>query len=149
MTRHLLTLVALFALAGCAPETRTREVDRPDVAPMELPAIGWHTSYTVEDGGGPEEPVEFDCYVTQHESGAAIDYCGFLGANWQDGFSFDVKPWRAENWYWGRLIIEVSGSGNALGSEITVEADQADEAWEKIADAYTLHYSITHLGEIE
>ena len=143
MTRHMLTLAALFALAGCAPETRTREVDRPDVAPMDLPEFGWHMTWTrvVTDSNGEEfteGPNEFDCYIRQSSDGTALDVCGFTASVGADAFSFDVKPYRAESWYYGILTIEIEGAGDMDGSEISVRAEAEDGYW------YRLEYTNVH-----
>jgi len=155
MTRTLAALLisalGCISAQGCAPETRTRIEDRPDTAPMELPEWGWTISFvkTVNDGE-PMEPAELDCTVIVNESGGAADYCGFPVWVSQDAFSFDSRPYRALAFYYGPIIVDIDGAGDADGAVIEIRADYADsETWEPFGLAYTVRYVIEHIGEIE
>lgn len=143
-----IALLALLLLTGCAPETRTRTVDRPDTAPMELPRWGWTVSYTrhVEANGDviDEGPLEFDCYIRRHTSGRSADVCGFTVEIGADAFSYDGEPYRAVSWFYGLLEITVSGAGDLEGSEIRVKAVQVETG----ATVYTMDYDVANVSEI-
>lgn len=149
MTRHLLTLIAMFVLAGCAPETRTRVVDRPDVEPMELPEFGWAINYTrtVTDAAGDtfvEEPTSFECWIAQHEYGAAMNMCGFQAYVGPESFSLNGEPFSALSWFYGPFIAQISGSGDAEGSDLVYRGERYDGDL-----IFRLDYDITNVGPLE
>jgi len=90
-----------------------------------------------------QEGIEFDCYLRQHENGAAIDYCGFTAYVFGDAFSFDVRPYKVFSWYYGEMIIQISGAGDLEGSSMVVVAEQPDGDM-----IYRLEYEVTHVGEL-
>jgi len=149
--KWLIGAALMVATLGCAPETRTRIEDRPDTTPMELPEWGWTISFTKTlNDGDPMEPEQIDCTIVSNESGAAADYCGYNIYVTQDAFSFDTRPYRAVSWYYGPIVVDVTGAGDVEGAEIDVRVDYADsQTWEPIGLAYKVHYKIEHLKEID
>ena len=151
LMRASLVLVFFFVFITACTDTRTRVVDRPDTTPMTLPEWGYQISFIVTSNGGePDPPVAFDCNVVRLESGAAATYCGFPIYVTEDGFSFDTAPYRVTSWFYGPMVIDVDGAGDAEGADIDVRADFADvDTWEPVGLAYTLRYEIAHVGVIE
>ena len=140
-------LYALLTVAGCTSKPDTKVVDRPDTAPMELPAIGWATTFVAtQDGSTVDEPVvgeptEFDVYLKQHATGAAVDYGGFLIYVSSDVFSFNTKKYWVYSWYYGYIEITVEGAGDAVGAYIFVRGDY-DGGW------YTLMFELEHNADL-
>lgn len=140
-------LYALLSMIGCAPRVEEKVVDRPDVAPMELPEVGWTVTFvlTSEDSAGGEhvqEPVAFDCFLKVSASGTSGDYCGFNIDVSGDAFSFTLRdPYYLYSWYYGWVEVTVEGAGDAQGAELSVRGDYAG-GW------YKLSYVLTHDAEL-
>ena len=149
----LLLFFVFITIMGCASftDTRTRVVDRPDETPMVLPEWGYNISFVrTWNDDDPDEPAETECTVVRNESGASGDYCGYLIYVTENGFSFDSAPYRAVSWFYGPVIVDVDGAGDATGAEITTHVEFADfETWEPWGLAYDLRYDIVHVGVIE
>lgn len=136
-------LYALLSMGGCMPKAETKIVDRPDVAPMELPAVGWTMTFTLkleasEGADTVQEPTVFDCFLKVSASGTSADYCGFNIDVSGDAFSFTLQqPYYLYSWYYGWVEVTVEGAGDVDGAELFVKGDYAG-GW------YKFTYSIEH-----
>lgn len=145
---RLIALLLLLSAGGfaCAPDVRTKTVDRPDTAPLVLPERGWHAHFVMtgeENGSEVSGENDFDCELRQTVEGAALDYSGFIAWVYADGFSFHTKPYHSQHFFYGPLTLHVEGSGDLAGGTIRVEgaADDGGLTWH-------YDYTITHLSEI-